>query len=268
MKPILLILSCLLVIQASAQSWHPLHNDTLLDPLNEPTHPALQVFEPAPGTATGTALLIFPGGAYGFLAWESEGTNIAKAFAAKGVTCFIVKYRLPQQKARVPQEAAEAAVRWVRTRAKEYHIQANKVGAIGFSAGGHVVSTLGTHAPDDARPDFMILVYPVITMRPELTHMGSRLNLLGPTPTKEEVDFYSNELQVTDKTPPTYLTHTGDDGLVPVQNSIMMYEALQRRHINAELHLYPYGDHGFVLKLPVPEWRDPMIDWMRRSHFL
>lgn len=275
---------------AVAEGWRPLYQDSIPDlivdtpwhidprltddqkPLGDPTHPALEVFRPAPGQSNGAAMVIFPGGAYGFWAWESEGTNMAKSFAAKGFTCFIVKYRLPNRQLyrhteRVPLEDAEAAVRWVRAHASEYQIHTSEVGAIGFSAGGHVVSTLGTHAPDDARPNFMILVYPVITMQPALTHMGSRTNLLGPTPSKKEIDFYSNELQVTDKTPPTYLTHTGDDGLVPVQNSIMMYEALQRHHINAELHLYPTGNHGFILSQPVPVWLDPMMDWMQRSHF-
>lgn len=269
--------------QTHSQDWHPLYDrtppgnlkDTASDPnpLKDPLHPALLVFEAPKDKANGTGLLIFPGGGYGGLSWTNEGVNIAKAFNEKGVTCFIVKYRLPDPKLfsnteSIPLTDAIEAMRWVKERSAQYNIDTTKLGCIGFSAGGHLASTLGTHAPSDASPKFMILVYPVITMQKEWTHMGSRGNLLGRQPTGDMVDEYSNELQVTDATCPAYITHTGDDHVVPVRNSIMMYEALQKHGINAELHLYPKGDHGFIINLPVREWQDPMLDWMRRSGFV
>jgi len=145
---------------------------------------------------------------------------------------------------------------------------------MGFSAGGHLASTAGTHfdksyIPNDEnislRPDFMILVYPVISMKDELTHSGSRTNLLGKEPDAEKITLFSNELQINENTSPTWLTHTGDDTVVPVENSIRFYQELIKNKVPAEMHLYPKGNHGFVLKLPTDEWMQPLFDWMKRS---
>ena len=145
---------------------------------------------------------------------------------------------------------------------------------MGFSAGGHLASTAGTHFDKSyienkenvsLRPDFMVLVYPVISMVDELTHGGSRKNLLGKNPSADQISLFSNELQVTANTPPTWLTHTGDDTVVPVDNSIRFYQALIKNKVPSEMHLYPKGNHGFVLSLPTNEWMSPLFDWMRES---
>jgi acetyl esterase/lipase len=230
--------------------------------------PTLQVY--LPKKSNGTAVIIIPGGAYQFLAYKEEGTNIARYFNEQGVTAFVLKYRLPsdaimKDKTIEPLQDAQQAMKFVRMNAADWHI--NKIGVIGFSAGGHLASTLGTHfkhnyIPNEEgvslRPDFMILVYPVISMKESLAHMGSRVNLLGTSPSPEVVSLFSNEEQVTADTPPTYLTHTGDDGLVPVDNSIAFYQALVKNKVQAEMHLYAKGDHGFVLHLPSGDWMGEM----------
>jgi|GEM_PF-201202 len=281
MKYTCVLLLSILSFAVKAQDWHFLYDgkapgnlvDTsAADPLKDLTHPALMVFEAAKEKATGTGLLIFPGGGYGGLSWEGEGINIAKAFNEKGVTCFVVKYRLPNPRFYahtdgIPLMDAVAAMRWVKQRATHYRLDTTRIGCIGFSAGGHLAGSFGNLAPDDAKPKFSMLVYPVVTMQQPYTHMGSRENLLGKNPSQDMVDHYSNEMQVSDQTPPTYITHTGDDGLVPVQNGIMLYEALQRHQINSELHLYPKGNHGFIFGIPVKQWQEPMLEWMERSGF-
>ncbi|HEY0108056.1 MAG TPA: prolyl oligopeptidase family serine peptidase, partial [Fibrella sp.] len=152
-----------------------------------------------------------------------------------------------------------------------------KVGLMGFSAGGHLAATAGTHftttyIPNpkgtNLRPDFLILIYPVISMTETLAHKGSKDLLLGPMPTQENVRLFSNEQQVTAQTPPTWLTHTGDDTVVPVDNSIQFYQALVRNKVPAEMHLYPAGNHGFVLKQPTDEWMQPLFAWMKKNGWL
>jgi len=246
------------------------------------TQPKVQVFLPKHPDSSGAAIIIFPGGGYGGLAYGTEGIAIARAYNEIGIIAFIVKYRLPDDccmvdKSTGPLQDAQQAMYWVRQHADKYHINKNKIGIIGYSAGGHLASTLGTHYQPalikhtesiSLRPDFMIVVYPVISMYDSLTHAGSKINLLGQNPSEAMVKLFSNEQQVTAETPPTYITHTGDDGIVSVNNSIVFYQALQKHGVHAELHLYAKGDHGFTQRLPIKEWRDPMVRWLKSIHIL
>ncbi|WP_316834613.1 alpha/beta hydrolase [Pedobacter nutrimenti] len=283
-KILTLMLFLMVGYTAVAQQVLPLYPDTIPGStikLSKEEEPTLTLYLPIKEKATGTAVLVIPGGAYGFLAFEEEGIAIAKAFAEKGIAAFVLKYRLPKKetmrdKSFGPLMDAQQAMKVIRSNAVNWNLNPAKVGVIGYSAGGHLASTLGTHfsksyIPNkdniNLRPDFMILVYPVISMSDQLTHMGSKINLLGMEPSKEKVDFFSNELQVTKETPPTYLTHCGDDGIVDVNNSIVFYQALQKNGVDAELHLFPKGNHGFTQRLPVSEWLDPMLGFMKREGF-
>lgn len=283
MKKYLLLMGCIAFCsQAFAQQVIPLYKDSIPNSTGiNGDPPTITAYLPQPEKATGTAIIIFPGGGYGFLATETEGTPIAEAFAGKGVAAFVVKYRLPSEatmwnKSIGPLQDAQQAIRIVRMNAGKWKIDSSRIGVIGFSAGGHVASTLGTHygvsyIPNrehvNLRPDFMILVYPVISMEKELTHLGSRVNLLGSDPAEEQVHLFSNEEQVTAQTPPTYLTQCGDDQVVSVNNSLAFYEALLKNGVDAELHLFPHGNHGFTQRLPVEEWLDPMLLFMKREGF-
>ncbi|GAB3997129.1 alpha/beta hydrolase [Spirosoma daeguense] len=244
--------------------------------------PTLTIFLPAKESANGTGVIIFPGGGYSGESYDAEGLKIAEAFIKQGVAAFIVKYRLPSDSIMVdksigPLQDAQRAIKVVRERAAEWRINPNKIGIMGFSAGGHLAATAGTKFQEplientnktSLRPDFMILIYPVISMNETLGHKGSRTNLLGATPTPVQIERFSNELHVTNQIPPTYLTHAGDDKVVDVDNSIVFYEALRHHNVAAELHLYPKGDHGFVLKLPTDEWMHPLFSWMKRNDWL
>jgi acetyl esterase/lipase len=246
-------------------------------------NPAIEVRLPARGNATGQAVVVCPGGGYGGLAYDWEGTDFAAWLNSHGIAAIVLSYRLPvdgdvaHEKWRVPLDDAQRAIRLTRARAGEWGINPAKVGIMGFSAGGHLASTAGTHfdagQPDAAdpverissRPDFMILVYPVISMMKETTHGGSRANLLGENPPDELVRRYSNELQVTSQTPPTFLVHAGDDGAVPVNNSLLFYQSLVAHHVPAELHLYPYGGHGFSFALRrgrLENWSQLCARWL------
>lgn len=244
--------------------------------------PTLTVYLPVKEQSNGSAVIICPGGGYAMETNLMEGINIAAPFVKHGVTAFILKYRLPsdsimKDKSIGPLQDAQQAIKLVRQHAAEWNIDTGKVGIMGFSAGGHLASTAGTHFDSsfipnkehiNLRPDFMILVYPVISMSDKLAHMGSRANLLGAGPSIEKINFFSNELHITDKTPPTWLTHAGDDKVVDVDNSISFYEALRHHNVPAEMHLYPTGDHGFVLKLPTEEWMQPLFEWMKKNNWM
>ncbi len=244
--------------------------------------PTLAVYLPDQKIATGAAVIICPGGGYGMESYRLEGTIIAETFLRKGIAAFILKYRLPSDsimidKAIGPLQDAQQAIKTVRQRAVEWNLNPAKIGIMGFSAGGHLASTAGTHfdkayIPNEEmvslRPDFMILIYPVISMSDELTHMGSRNSLLGKSPEPERIKLFSNELHVDENTPPTWLTHTGDDKVVTVENSIHFYQELVRNKVPVEMHLYPAGNHGFVLQLPTDEWMQPLFDWMKKSGFI
>lgn len=238
---------------------------------------------PANGTADGTAIIIFPGGGYSGLSMENEGSNIAAAFNKFGVTAFVVTYRLPSDDIMVdktigPLQDAQQAVLMVRKNASQWGIKPDKIGIIGFSAGGHLASTEGTHFDKlviedkegiSVRPDFMVLLYPVITFGP-MAHVGSRENLIGKTPSQELIDLYSNEKQVTANTPPTFLVHAEDDNVVPVENTLMFYDALLKSKVKAEMHIFQAGGHGFGLDNPKTKdkWIDWCKNWMEENGFI
>jgi len=254
-------------------------NSKIEIPIND--RPSIEIYLPEKEKAIGTAVIIFPGGAYSFLADKEEGVSIAKTFVERGIAAFVVRYRLPNRESMVdkslgPLMDAQQAIKTVRSNADKLGVDPKKIGVIGYSAGGHLASTLGTHfiknyIPNkesiNLRPDFMILVYPVVSMNKKLGHLGSRISLLGMEPSKEKVELFSNELHVTNDTPPTYLTHAGDDSLVDVNNSIVFYQALQRNGVVGELHLFPKGNHGFTQRLSVNEWMDPMLFFLKREGF-
>lgn len=206
--------------------------------------------------ATGAAVMICPGGGYGILAASHEGSDFAKWFNDRGISAFVLKYRLPNEKAmthqhEVPLMDAMQGMKLIRQNAVKWNIDLNKIGVLGFSAGGHLAATLSTHynlgpsASEDAKPNFSILLYPVISFLPNISHGGSRDNLLGLEKSDELINYYSNELQVSAKTPPAFLVHAMDDSSVPVENSIQYYLALKKNKISGEMHLYPIGGHGF-----------------------
>lgn len=247
--------------------------------------PTIEVYLPTKKTATGQAVLIFPGGGYYGLAYDWEGTDIAKAFNAKGIAGIVVKYRLPWSKSItsnkniVPLQDAQRAIRMVRKKASEWNISPNKIGIMGFSAGGHLASTLGTHynekvydRQDDiddlsARPDFMALVYPVITLGAVSTHSGSRKSLVGENPTQAQIDYLSNEKHVDKNTPTTFLVHAADDDGVSVENSILFFRALREQGVSAAMHIYPKGGHGFSLALQDPvlrNWINLFFEWVEQ----
>ena len=247
--------------------------------LKNVSKPTLTIYHPNDENATGAAVIICPGGGYSGESYLREGTLIAEAFARRGVAAIILKYRLPSDSIMVdksigPLQDAQQAIKTVRQNALEWKLDSAKIGIMGFSAGGHLASTAGTHfnksyIPNEEnislRPDFMVLIYPVISMMDELSHLGSRQNLLGNSPSEEQKLLFSNEMQVGPDTPPTWLTHTGDDNVVTVENSIRFYQALIRNNVLSEMHLYPEGNHGFVLDLPTDEWMKPLFDWMDKS---
>ena len=245
--------------------------------------PMITVYSPAKGNSTGQAVIIAPGGGYWGLAYDWEGTDMAKWLNSKGITGIVLKYRLPVSKSNIvcyksPLLDIQRAIRMTRYYADEWNIDAHKIGVMGFSAGGHLASTAGTHfdygdknAQDvidrqSCRPDFMILVYPVISFSDEYGHKGSREALLGKFESDSLIRYFSNELQVKKDTPPAILIHSQDDDAVPVENSLLFYRALSEKQIPAELHIYPYGGHGFAFALGqryLSSWTDRCIDWLR-----
>jgi acetyl esterase/lipase len=299
MKPIVTVCFIFLMLNLSAQKTIPLYPAAIPNSIPYPMKekslekngnvygcsnisiPALTVYLPDQSIATGATVIICPGGGYGMESSLAEGKVIAEAFLRKGIAAFVLKYRLPSDSIMVdksigPLQDAQQAIKVVRQRATEWKLNPAKIGIMGFSAGGHLASTAGTHfnksyiTNDEnisLRADFMILVYPVISMKDGLTHKGSRNNLLGKEPTNDQILLFSNELHVDNDTPPTWLTHTGDDTVVPVDNSICFYQELIRHKVPAEMHLYPKGNHGFVLNLSPDEWMQPLFKWMKESGF-
>ncbi|MBJ6109552.1 alpha/beta hydrolase [Hymenobacter sp. BT523] len=246
--------------------------------------PNLTVFVPPAGTANGTAVVICPGGGYARLSIDSEGYDVAKRLNEMGVTAFVLKYRLPNDQSQpdksiAPLLDAQQALRLVRQQAAKYSLNPERIGLMGFSAGGHLAAWAGTQfarpvgdkpGPVSVRPAFLVLMYPVISFSDTLKHGGSRDNLLGKTPTPEQIRQYSNELQVTAQTPPTFLVHAQDDKTVPVNNSIVFYQACLRHGVPAELHLYPKGGHGFGLnnKTTKDLWTDRLRNWLDANGWL
>lgn len=244
------------------------------------TNPTLEVYLPAKEKASGTGVIIIPGGSYGVVVYQGEGISTARQFAKNGIAAFVLKYRLPDDSIMLnktvgPLADAQQAIKVVRENASQWGIDTNKVGIVGFSAGGHLASTAATHfqkpvienaTHTNLRPDFQVLVYPVISMQDSLTHRDSRNNLLGKNPSNALIDQYSNELQVTTETPPAYITHAADDHVVDVDNSITYFESLRHHQVNVEMHIYPKGGHGFIFRQP--DWIEPLLLWMKKNKWI
>jgi len=248
------------------------------------TTPSLQVF--IPEKINGTAVLICPGGGYGYLSYDKEGVDIARWLNASRITAFILKYRLPceghENSSDVPLQDAQRAIRTIRSGASDWNIDPDKIGVMGFSAGGHLASMLGTcfnrnvYSPQDAddnisaRPDFMILLYPVISMDSAITHSGSQNNLLGLSPGAEIITYYSSDLQVNSSTPSTFIALASDDASVIPENSLRFYRALLEAGVPIELHIFQQGGHGFCIrnaKGSVSQWTFLCVKWMSQNGF-
>jgi acetyl esterase/lipase len=244
--------------------------------------PTITVFLPAAGKANGTAVIICPGGGYHTLLTKREGSDVAKAFNELGITAFVLKYRLPSDKTMLdksigPLQDAQQAIKLVRQNSKLWKIDSTRIGIMGFSAGGHLAATVGTHFASpviknkeniNIRPDFMILINPVISFDKGIGHIGSRNNLLGEVPTDKNIDFYSNELHTNTSTPPAFLVHSGADQVVPVANSLEFYQALKNNGVSAELHIYAKGEHGFLTAPSFQEWFGRCVYWMKSLSLL
>ena len=217
--------------------------------------------------ASGAAVLICPGGGYGGLAVEHEGSQFAAWLNSLGVSAFVLYYRMPNHHSEIPLTDAQTAIQIIRESAKKWNIDKNKIGIAGFSAGGHLASTAGTHFTEKNRPDFMIVVYPVISM----TGDGTCQNLLGETPSKEQLNRFSNELRVTEKTPPTFIIAALDDDVVPVEHSLKFYKALQVKNVPSEIHTYDKGGHGFGMKkqgLDIDNWTEVLKEWLKKNKLI
>ncbi len=239
--------------------------------------PSLTVFLPAPEKANGTAVIICPGGGYHVLLTKREGSDVAKAFNELGVAAFVLRYRLPSDEIMLdksigPLQDAQQAIRLVRERADGWGLDPAKIGIMGFSAGGHLAATAGTHfrkayvenaGCTGLRPDFMLLVNPLISLTDRVGHMGSRDHLLGTAPSLDQIHVFSNELHVDSLTPPTFLVHSDADMVVPVENSFLFYEALHRNKVTAGLHIYATGEHGFLTAPAFDEWFGRCVYWMK-----
>lgn len=245
------------------------------------SRPVIQVYLPAKIKATGASVLIIPGGGYAGLTFEYEGVQQAQYFVDHGIAAFVLKYRLPsdvtmQDKSIGPLQDAQQGMRFIRLHAKAWNLDPARVGAVGYSAGGHVASTLATHFqkayvpnPENVslRPDFVVLAYPVISMDAKITHMGSRDALLGTSPSDALVKEFSNELHVTHDTPPTLILHAADDTLVDIDNSIVYFEALRHAGVPVAARFYEKGQHGFPL-MPRDVWQRDIMDWLTANGWL
>lgn len=260
-------------------------NDRNRPRISKVTDPELLVYLPPKEKATGTAVVICPGGGYGVLAIDHEGYDIAAWFNEVGIAGIVLKYRLPsdeimEDKTIGPLQDVQEAIRIVRRNAKQWNIDPQKIGVMGFSAGGHLAGTASTlygenvYQPSDntsARPDFSILIYGVLSMQKEITHMGSRNNLLGKDASQERMDKFSNELHIDSRTPPAFLVHSEDDGAVPVENSIRYFQALKKNSIPGELHIYETGGHGYGLATngsTESNWPEACRNWLKKHGWL
>lgn len=246
------------------------------------SHPTLRIYLPENNNGNFPAVIICAGGGYTDLHIKREGYDVAKAFNKAGIAAFVLKYRLPDDETNVdkslaPLQDAQQAIKLVRDSAAIWNIDPDKIGIMGFSAGGHLASSAGVHYNDiripqenktNLRPDFMILVYPVISFTDTIAHIGSRYNLIGPKPSGDLIKFFSSELHVNKRTPPTFLVHSGDDNIVQVANSIRFYEHLKNHDVNAALHVYSKGGHGFGLTPSFEEWFGRCLHWMKTSGFI
>ncbi len=244
--------------------------------------PTLSIFLPEKAKANGTAVIICPGGGYGGLLTKREGSDVAREFNKLGVAAFVLKYRLPSDETMIdrsigPLQDAQQAIFRVRQNAKEWNIDPGKIGIMGFSAGGHLAATAGTHfdtltvshfGNTSVRPDFMLLINPVISFRDTFGHLGSRDNLLGKGAASSKIDYFSNELHITPQTPAAFLVHTDPDVVVPVENSLAFYQELRRNKVPAGLHVYSKGEHGFLTYPSFAEWFGRCTEWMRAEGWL
>ena len=246
--------------------------------------PTLTIFLPDADTRNGAAIVICPGGGYSGLAMQKEGLEVAEWARSKGIVGVVLRYRCGGGKNQqpVPLEDAKRAIRTVRAKADELGVDPNRIGILGFSAGGHLASSAatmfeeGVHSEDpidqmSSRPDFAVLVYPVITFVDESMHRGSRNNLLGPDASEELAAEWSTDRRVTEKTPPTFLVHASDDKGMPVKNSLLFYEALVAKGVPAELHVYEIGGHGFGIfrdERPADKWPEQLYPWLVAHGFV
>ncbi|MBD0777828.1 alpha/beta hydrolase [Maribacter sp. ANRC-HE7] len=252
--------------------------DGKINGVSKVSQPTITVFLADPKNSNGTGVVICPGGAYSHLALNKEGFLVAKWLNSLGISAFVLKYRLPSDAIMInksigPLQDAQQAIRVVRQNSKEWNLDADKIGIMGFSAGGHLAASLSTRYADQlvspkdnisAKPDFSILIYPVISMKEEITHKNSRKNLLGTEVKQEVLDKYSNEIQVDGNSPKAFIVHASDDRSVPVGNSLAYYSALIRNNVSAEMHIYENGGHGFGMGTMENNnfWTVPCENWL------
>ncbi|MDB5384859.1 MAG: axeA1 4 [Planctomycetaceae bacterium] len=249
----------------------------------EPDTPSVRIYQPPKDKSNGTGVVICPGGGYGIIAMDHEGSQVAKFLNSRGITAFVLRYRLAPYRHPIPLNDAQRAIRYARANAESLGLSSKRIGVMGFSAGGHLASTAATHFdagkldavdPVDrvsCRPDFAILGYPVISLNADFAHKGSSKNLLGDNPDPALLDSLSNDKQVTKETPPTFLFHTAEDTGVPPENSLAFFSALRKAKVPAELHIYQHGPHGVGLAPGDPAlntWKDRLIDWLRQNCLL
>ena len=260
------------------------YKDNELQSTSDVTVPTISIFTPTDVKANGTSVIIFPGGGYSHLSMNKEGKKVAKWLNSFGITAYLLKYRMPsdltmRDKTIGPLQDAQEAVRMVRRNAKKWNLESNKIGVIGFSAGGHLAATLSTNFSEityesvdntSPRPDFTILIYPVISMKNEIANKGSKEKLLGLNPSEELIKKFSSDLNVNSTTPNTFIAHATDDQSVPVENSINYYLALKNNKIQCELHLYEKGGHGFGLGVldTSKNWTQDCENWMKCNGYL
>jgi acetyl esterase/lipase len=297
MKTILILIALITINYANAQSVTdmPLYKGPVPNSTNAPDNeklvfasnvlryarvsvPTITMFKPT--NPNGKAIIICPGGGYAILAFDKEGTKVAETLAKQGYTAFVLKSRLPNDtfnidRSLAPLQDAQQAIRMVRSRADEFKINKNQIGIMGFSAGGHLASTAATHFNRKAdvsntdttstRPDFAILIYPVISMDSTITHRGSRNNLIGAKANQQQTDLYSNDLQVTANTPPSFIVHAADDATVPLANSLRYIAACSKFKVPIEAHIYPRGGHGFGMNNTTTDdvWMDRLFNWLK-----
>jgi acetyl esterase/lipase len=235
------------------------------------SEPRMYAFLASPADKLSAAVLICPGGGYFGISSENEGLAFAHFLNKNGISAFVLYYRMPNGQYELPLQDAQSAIRAIRQNAHKWHIDKHKIGIAGFSAGGHLASTVGTQFTTATRPDFMALMYPVISMDKVITHRGSRTNLLGKNPSEALVERFSSEIHVGRKTPPTFLLITLDDTSVPVENSYRFYKALQANDVPSELNTFAKGGHGFGMQksgLDVDNWTDLLLVWLKNRKFI
>ncbi|MBP1840494.1 alpha/beta hydrolase [Formosa algae] len=261
----------------------PVYKENLLVSTSHVSTPTLTIFQPKFEKPNQTGVLIFPGGGYSRLSIDKEGFKIGKWLSSIGITAFVLKYRLPsdvimEDKTIGPLQDAQEAMRYVRENVKRYNLNIDKIGVLGFSAGGHLAATLSNCYNDvvyksnktSAKPNFLLLIYPVISMEETITHKGSKSKLLGISPCKSSVIKHSAELHIDKNSIMTFIVHASDDLSVPVENSLKYYLALKKQNVSAELHVFEKGGHGFGLCNDKTNlhWKNNCQSWLKLHGFL